>query len=38
MAVEVGCNSKGKEKEVAGMVDVQVVPSCEGPQQVIADD
>jgi hypothetical protein len=38
MAVKVGCNSKGNEKEVAGTVDVQVVPSYEGPQQVITDD
>ena len=38
MIVEVGYNSKGKEKEVAGTVDVQVVPSCKGPQQVIVDD
>ena len=38
MIVEVGYNSKGKEKEMAGTVDVQVVPSCKGPQQVIVDD
>jgi hypothetical protein len=38
MAVKVGYNNNSKEKKVAGTVDVQVVPSCEGPQQVIADD